>query len=71
MALAALQGVGSEALGQWEEWTGAAYHVKRRLTAEEQRQVGPALDIRGTVEQLERHEAVRCYLPVGMKDWNE
>lgn len=69
-ALDALAGVGEEALGQWEEWTGSAYHIKRRLTRKEQQSVGQPKDIRGTLEQQKRIEAVKRYLPAGL-DWNE
>ncbi len=68
VALDALQGVGSVALGQWEEWTGTYYHVRRRLTREEQKQVGNMLDVRGTAEAIKRHAAVQCYLPAHMKN---
>jgi hypothetical protein len=70
-ALAALSGVGSVSLGQWEEWTGQAYHVRRRLSRDEQRLVGEPLDIRGTEEAERRHKAMVRYLPVHLKDWKE
>lgn len=63
--------MGDSALGQWEEWTGRAYHVRRRLTAEEQALVGEALDIRGTPEQEKRYQAVRKYLPIQYRHWKE
>ena len=50
----ALEGVGDASLGEWEEVTEKAYHVRRRLTAEEQAGVGDACDIRGTAEAEER-----------------
>lgn len=70
-ARAALQGVGDTSLGQWEHWTGNAYHVRRRLTREEQERVGDAIDIRGTPEADKRRAAVQRFLPVGMRNWNE
>lgn len=69
-ALDALQGVGDASLGQWEEWTGNAYHVRRRLTRKEQQTVGDLKDIRGTQEADKRKQAVQRYLPAGL-DWYE
>jgi hypothetical protein len=63
-AYKALEGAGDPDRGQWEEWTGYAFHVRRRLTSEEETQVGPVLDIRGTAEAWRRTAAVRKYLPV-------
>jgi hypothetical protein len=45
-----LTGVGDAGLGEWTEWTGRAFHLLRRLSAREQRTVGPVVDIRGTDE---------------------
>jgi hypothetical protein len=64
-ALDALRGVGDASLGEWEEWTGYAFHVRRRLTEREQRQVGEVVDVRGTPEAQARYERVRRYLPPG------
>jgi len=60
-ALLALKGVGDARLGEWEwhEWTGRAYHVRRRLTRCEQQSVGPATDIRGTPEETRRLAEVK------------
>jgi hypothetical protein len=55
-AFGALQNVGDKNLGQWEEWSGRAYHVRRRLTAKEELVTGPMEDIRGTKEALRRVE---------------
>ena len=71
MAFEALVGVGDASLGQWEEWPGYAFHVRRRLTALEQAMVGAAVDIRGTPEQDRRYMAVREFLPVGFKDMRD
>jgi hypothetical protein len=55
IALAALHGVGDPKLGQWEErGNGGVYHVRRRLSVEEQKVVGEARDIRNTAEEHER-----------------
>lgn len=41
-------------MGEWREWTGAAFHIRRRLTATEQGRVGPVVDIRRTSEAKRR-----------------
>lgn len=64
-ALRELDGVGDVTRGQWEEWTGRAYHVRRRLSEAEEAVIGPAVDIRGKPEALERLAAVRKWLPAG------
>jgi len=63
----ALQGVGNKALGEWHEWTGTYYHIRRRLTKDEQRKVGDPLDVRATEEGIKRAEAVQRFLPLHMK----
>jgi hypothetical protein len=49
-ALRQLAGVGDASLGEWHEWSGKAFHVRRRLSEREQRRTGPAVDIRGSDE---------------------
>jgi hypothetical protein len=49
-----LAGVGGAGLGEWREWTGYAFHLRRRLSVREQRAVGPVVDIRGTDEARAR-----------------
>lgn len=49
-----LEGVGSPDLGEWSEWTGVAFHLRRRLTPDEQARVGDAVDLRGTAEARRR-----------------
>jgi hypothetical protein len=65
IALAALEGVGDERLGQWEEkGRGGVWHVRRRLSDEEQRVVGDALDVRGTPEEEARlHALLKAVAP--------
>lgn len=53
-ALSILSGVGDKSLGEWEEWTGKAYHIRRRLSPEEQLVTGDAIDLRQTPEAKER-----------------
>lgn len=67
-AMEALVGAGNEALGQWEEWTGRSYHVRRRLALHEAALTGPVLDIRGTEEARRRLAAVRRWLPPGYEE---
>lgn len=67
-AFRALEGVGSPGLGEWEEYTGKAFHLRRRLTLEEAEPIGPAVDVRGTPEQMRRFEAMRLVLPPGMAE---
>lgn len=57
-ALRQLAGVGDPERGEWREWTGRAFHVRRRLTAAEEARTGPVADIRGTGEARERAAAV-------------
>jgi hypothetical protein len=59
-----LAGVG-DMTAEFLEWTGYAYHLRRRLTAGEQATIGPAVDCRGTGEGVRRYEAVRAMLPAG------
>jgi hypothetical protein len=56
LAHAALDGVGNRSLGQWEEWSGYAYHIRRRLSYNEAILVGPVIDVRGTPEAEERYK---------------
>ena len=66
-ALHALDGVGDAELGEWHEWTGAAYHVRRRLSIAEEFHVGAVIDVRGTDEARRRlgrlPAAIRNQLP--------
>ena len=56
VALRMLQGVGDAERGEWHQWTGVAYHLRRRLTeAEQARGVGEAIDLRGTEEARRRY----------------
>ena len=66
-ALDALQGVGNKALGEWTEWTGQYYHIRRRLSHDEQKKVGNMLDVRGTDEAVKRAEAIQRFLPPHMR----
>lgn len=58
----ALDGVGDADLGQWEEETEIAVHIRRRLTPREERITDGVKDVRGTPEFARRLELVRrCY----------
>jgi hypothetical protein len=69
-AFDALEGVGAASMGEWHEWTGAAYHVRRRLTDQEQARVGAVVDVRGSAEAAQRVAripiAVRRLIPAYM-----
>lgn len=63
VALRHLYGVGRTVVveghpHEWHEWTGYAYHVRRRLTVEEQETIGDVLDCRGTDEWQRRFDAM-------------
>jgi hypothetical protein len=62
MAYALLTGVGDRGQ-EWTEWTGYAYHLRRRLRPGEEAGIGPAVDCRGTAEGLRRFEAAKGVLP--------
>jgi hypothetical protein len=57
-----LRGVGDVSLGEWREWTGRAFHLRRRLSPREQRHVGPVVDIRRTPEALQRAQRLGSWL---------
>jgi len=63
LAVQALFGVGDSLLGYWQEWTDQAYHVRCRLSQDEERGIGPAIDIRGTQEAQDRYQSARAFLP--------
>jgi hypothetical protein len=62
LAFAELKGVGDPGR-QWAEWTGRAYHLRRRLTPEEEKATGPAVDCRGTGEWGARYYEMAHRLP--------
>lgn len=59
----ALVGVGDVDLGQWEDFTGYAFHLRRRLSEAEAELVGDVVDVRGTPEALRRFEVMKPFLP--------
>jgi hypothetical protein len=61
----ALKGVGDARLGEWEQYTGFAFHIRRRLTPREQRSVGAVVDVRGTPEEERRMAIVQRWMPAG------
>lgn len=60
-----LEGAGAADLGEWPQWTGRAFHLRRRLSVEEAGMVGPVVDVRGTFEAEVRLRPVRHLLPEG------
>lgn len=62
LATAALEGVGDPG-AEWHEWTGRAYHIRRLLTKDEQQEIGPAVDCRGTDEWARRYYPIAYRLP--------
>jgi hypothetical protein len=68
-AVAALTGVGDPSLGEWDEYGGYAFHVRRRLSIEEAATVGPVVDVRGTEDGRRRCAALRRYVLPAM--WAE
>lgn len=64
-ALAALAGVGNAQLGEYEEYSGRAFHLRRRLSLAERALVGEVVDVRGTPEAERRLRPVRHLLPSG------
>jgi hypothetical protein len=63
MAFEILNGVGDAKAGQWFEDRPKAFHIRRRLTPEEQERVGEAVDIRGTPEETQRFQHLLAALP--------
>lgn len=66
-ARTALVGVGDPDAGEWTEWSGRAFHIRRRLSATEAEPVGPVVDVRGTPEGDRRWSACRLFLPAEMR----
>lgn len=61
-AFVALAGVGNWS-EQWQDFSGYAFHLRRRLTEEEQAMVGPAVDCRDSEEGLRRFREIKHVLP--------
>jgi len=61
-AVRQLEGVGDASAGEWRDWTGRAFHLRRRLSAREARTVGPVLDIRRTREAVMRAQRLGALL---------
>lgn len=70
-AYRALDGVGDAHLGEWLEWSGYAYHIRRRLTPLDAVHIGEAKDIRGTAEAERRRQVMLPFLPAQMRDFKE
>ena len=63
-AVRVLDGLGDPGAGEWREWSGVAFHLRRRLSVAEAAEVGPARDIRGTSEAWRRAQALGRHLAV-------
>lgn len=64
IALRALDGVGDEALGQWEQGGQQAFHIRRRLSLVEQIEAGLSMrDIRRTPEAMKRVQLLIAEAP--------
>lgn len=64
-----LAGVGDAAAGEWREWTGFAFHLRRRLSGREAHLVGPVVDIRHSPEAAERAERLGPLLAMVPPEW--
>jgi hypothetical protein len=64
-----LDGVGDATLGEWRQFSGFAFHLRRRLTPEEESRVGPVVDVRRTREGVKRLDAMQKYLPKGYREF--
>lgn len=53
----------------WEEWTGFAFHLRRRLSIREAAEVGPVIDVRGTDEAGRRLGAIWRFVPDEYAAW--
>jgi len=49
-----LSGVGDAQLGEWTNASPRAFHLRRRLSLQEESIIGPAVDIRGDTAEVER-----------------
>jgi hypothetical protein len=56
-----LQGVGDASLGEWHEFTGKAYHIRRRLDKGEELIIGSPVDLRQTDEATRRLRAMQPF----------
>lgn len=65
LAQLALEGVGDALLGEWHEWSGRAYHLRRRLTEAEAELIGAVVDVRGTPEGAKRLARIERFMPPG------
>lgn len=62
-ALKAIEGVGDAELGEWEEVSPIACHIRRRCTPREERITDGVVDVRGTPEFARRLAIVRRRYP--------
>jgi len=62
MAFEMLEEFGDAGLGEWYEDRPKAFHLRRRLSADEAKRVGDAVDCRGTREGMDRFRAIEGML---------
>lgn len=67
-ALETLLGLGAAHAGEWREWTGSAFHIRRRLTKAEARGL-ELRDIRRTVEAHRRLAAMPVHIIAKIPQW--
>jgi hypothetical protein len=63
MAYEMLDGFGDISLGEWTQDRPLAFHLRRRLSGEEEKRVGAAIDCRNTEEGKKRFEEIKNMLP--------
>ena len=63
MAFEILDDYGDASAGEWTEDRPRAFHLRRRLSAQEQEIVGDAVDCRETDEGVKRFQAIKSVLP--------
>lgn len=61
-----LAGVGDAARGEWTEQGPQAFHLRRRVSAAEEKITGPLRDLRGTPEAAERYARLDPALAAGV-----
>ena len=63
MAYEILDGFGDVNLGEWTERGELAFHLRRRLSLQEQKLVGEAIDLRNSEEGVVRLAKANLWMP--------